>query len=152
MTRRRILIVSSVLAAIVVSAWLIEGAMVGRPGAPQGAPGRTYSVAVVRDGSVVRRFSVTDLQALPQGRIVVDDKEQDGPTVRSVLTASGVDDFEQLTVKGAGLRDDGALSLPATRVDDTLLLDFSDRGTVKVCSPAIDWGDWVRDVSELRVD
>ena len=57
-----------------------------------------------------------------------------------------------MTVIGAGLRDVGKLVLPPTLVTDQTVIDFSERGTVKVCSPKVAWARWVRDVKEIRVD
>jgi hypothetical protein len=105
----------------------------------------------VRGDTVLRRFSVVDLRALPQARITIDGKEQDGPTLPAVLEAAGVPAPARVTVIGAGLRDSGKLVLPAALVTKQVIVDFSDRGTVKVCTPRVAWARWVRDVREIRV-
>jgi len=68
-----------------------------------------------------------------------------------VLEAVGIDGFSRLEVRGMGLRDDGRLTLRSVQINDELILDFTDRGTLKVVSPDLDWRDRVRDVTQLRV-
>ena len=157
--RRRLALFAVALVALVALAWVAEWRAAGGVSTPGGeaAPGADaaappgYSVAVLVDGDVVRSFTPTELSALPQVTVVADGKEQEGPTVHAVLEAAGVDSFDRLDVRGMGLRDDGRLRLSAAQVGDELILDFSDRGTVKVVSPDLDWRDRVRDVTELRV-
>ena len=86
-----------------------------------------------------------------QTQVVIDGKEQDGPLLVTVLRDAGVGDFASVTIRGAGVRDDGRLTLSRTKAARGVLLDFSDRGTVKVCGPELDWADWVRDVLTIDV-
>lgn len=154
---RRVALLAVALAALVGLAWLVEWRTAGgvstpgaaAPGTDAAPPG--YVVKVVRDGAVLRSFTPAQLRELPQAAVVADGKEQDGPTVAAVLRAAGVQDYVTLEIRGMGLRDAGRLRLAAAEVDDDLVLDFSDRGTVKVVSPDLSWGDRVRDVTELRV-
>ena len=89
---------------------------------------------------------------MPSHRRDIDGKQQTGPAVATVLAAAGAATFDTLNVKGIGARDSGRLDPRAGDVDDRLLLDFSDRGTVKICSPDLEWSDWVRDVVEIGLD
>ncbi len=70
----------------------------------------------------------------------------------AVLEAAGVGrDFSELEITGMGLRDGGRLLLTAAQVDEGVLLDFAERGTVKVVSPELSWRERVRDVVEIAV-
>jgi hypothetical protein len=154
--RWRVVAVIAVLAAVVGTGWAVQHAAAGRK-APSGASRRAadsaaYSVAVTRNGALLRRFTLAELHALPASRVTIDGKVQDGPTLLAVLAAAGVRGHPAVTVLGAGLRDSGKLVLPVSRVNGRVVVDFADRGTVKVCSPQIAWGHWVRDVKEIRVD
>jgi hypothetical protein len=154
---RRVALLAVALAALVGLAWVVEWTTAGgvsapgaqAPGADAAPPG--YAVTVLRDGEILREFAPTDLRDLPQVTVTADGKQQEGPTVAAVLEAAGVERFATLDVRGMGLRDDGRLSLTAAQVGDDLVLDFSDRGTLKIVSPDLDWRDRVRDVTELRV-
>ncbi len=158
-TRRRVALLAAALAGLVAVAWLAEWRAVGGVSTPgtSGAgsavaarpPG--YAVQVVCDGETVGDFTPEELGRLPQRTIVSDGKEQQGPSVLAVLAAAGIGEFARLDVRGMGLRDDGRLSLTAAKIDDDLILDFSDRGTLKLVSPKLGWRDRVRDVTELRV-
>lgn len=152
--RRRVLAVAGVLVALVASAWLAERVINGSAGGPEGPPAPpAYSVRVTRDGAVLRTFSVADLRALPQAREEVDGKLEEGPKLSAVLAAAGVEPgYESLLITGLGVRDDGRLRLPAAEIDEAVLLDFADRGTVKVVSPALAWAERVRDVIEIAVE
>ena len=98
---------------------------------------------------MLKENDLTALRALPQTSVVVDGKEQDGPLLRSLLDDAGVDPAATVQVAGAGLRDEGRLTLTADEVDRDVQLDFSDRGTAKVCSPWLDRSEWVRDVISI---
>jgi hypothetical protein len=151
--RRRALIALGAIALVVTSAWVIQSEVVGEEAeAPAGASASSYSVAVVQRGRELKRFTVADLQALPNVAVTIDGKEQDGPALPAVLAASGAGSYQTLNVKGIGARDSGHLTLSAAQVNDRVVIDFSDRGTVKICSPDIEWSDWVRDVVEISLD
>lgn len=151
--RRRVLIVFGALALAVASAWIIQGVVAGEGAeAPAGASAPSYSVAVTQNGSLLKRFTVADLRALPGATVTIDGKEQDGPSVPTVLAAADAAAYTTLSVKGIGVRDSGHLTLESARVNDRLLFDFSDRGTVKICSPDLEWNQWVRDVVEIDLD
>jgi hypothetical protein len=101
---------------------------------------------VRQDGEVLKRYDLAALHALSQASLVIDGKEQEGPLLRTVLEDAGADPSAAVDVVGAGIRDEGRLTLTAEEVDRDVQLDFSDRGTVKACSAWLDRGEWVRDV------
>jgi hypothetical protein len=152
-------LLAAVLVALVALAWVVEWRAAGgvstpgggvAPGADEAAP-PGYTVALLVDGEVVRRFTPSELSSMPQSTITSDGKEQQGPSVLAVLEAAAIGDFARLEVRGMGLRDDGRLTLAVAQIDDGLLLDFSDRGTLKLVSPDLGWRERVRDVTELHV-
>jgi len=130
------------LSATVAAAWALE---LSNPDAGG------YSVAVVRDGVTLKSFTLADLRELPARRVVMQDQEQIGPAVLTLLESSGVTEYEQLRVIGMGARDDGVIVLSDSEVDRDVLLDIAERGTTKLCGPMIEWEDRVRDVVRLEV-
>ena len=76
-------------------------------------------------------------------------RSRTGPLLRSLLDDAGVDPSATVHVVGAGIRDEGRLTLTARQVDRDVQLDFSERGTAKVCSAWLDRGEWVRDVISI---
>lgn len=151
--RRRLYIVAGVLVAVVLGAWIAERAVNGTAEAPGGAPmAPAYTVSVERDGKTLKRFTVAQLHELPQTHIVSDGKPQDGPSLAVVLAAAGIRGaFTSLDIRGMGLRDGGRLTLPAASVTPRTILDFSDRGTLKVVSPSLSFRERVRDVTAIIV-
>jgi len=147
MTTRRLTIAALAVLAVVALAFLAELA-VERWGTDRYA----YRVEVVRDSAVLGSFDVDELRSL--GTRVMrdeDDKVQEGPTLLSVLKAVGVEDFDRVEIVGLGLRDSGHLTLGHGDIDRDVLLDFNERGTVKVWSPDIEYEARVRDVTRVVV-
>ncbi len=146
LTRKQAIVLTVTVATLVVAvavAWLLDfRAQAGDA---------VYRVAIVRDEEVVRTFDLEELRALPARKIMMQGEEQEGPPLLDVLEAAGVTEFASLTVTGLGLRDSGRLVLRSADVDEDVLLDFSLRGSVKVCGPSIAWEDRVRDVERIEV-
>ncbi len=111
------------------------------------APGDPLKV-VAPDGST-RSLSLKEMDALPKGRIEVEGKWEEGPTLPDVLASAGVKEFKQVTILGA----EGAkLTLTKEQVNREVVLDFTNHGTVKFSSPAVPKKDWIKDISTLRVE
>jgi hypothetical protein len=139
-----ILVIAAVLAAWGLQTWFAGGA-----GSSNDAPAPRYTIKVLKDGRTLKTYDLVALHALPQARVVIDGKPQDGPTLVTLLRDAGAGTYDSVDVRGAGLRDGGRLTLTLAQVKRKVQLDFSDRGTVKVCGPNIPWADWVRDVISL---
>jgi nitrogen regulatory protein PII len=150
-TPRRLAALVAAVLVLVALAWIVEWRVTGTTQSASGRPAPGYAVKVMRGDTVLKQFSVAALRALPAVTIIADGKPQHGPTVQTVLTAAGVTSFTTLEVRGMGLRDSGRLTLAAKAVTGDTILDFNDRGTVKIVSPTMDWRLRVRDVTELRV-
>lgn len=140
---------AAVIAAVVVLAWLLQAAADkgGESSAGDSPPG--YSITVRQAGEILKKYDLASLRALPQTAVMVDGKEQEGPLLRSLLDDAGVDPSATVHVAGAGIRDEGRLTLTARQVDRDVQLDFSERGTAKVCSAWLGRGEWVRDVISI---
>ena len=112
---------------------------------------KAYTVSVVRDEDVIHVFDLAALKVMKARKIEMQGEIQKGPPLLDVLKAAGVDEFSSLTITGTGVRDSGRIVLDADEVDRDVLLDFSNRGTVKVCGPDILWENRVRDVMRIEV-
>jgi hypothetical protein len=140
------------IAAAVILAWALEAAITGGAGGSQGSPASSaYSIKVEKGGEVLKIYDLAALHALPQSKIVIDGKEQDGPSLPTLLADAGAGTFRTVEVRGAGLRDGGHLSLTAAQAAQRVQLDFTERGTVKVCGPNLTRPQWVRDVLTISV-
>ena len=109
-------------------------------------------VVIRQDGVVVASFTIDELREFPQHTVTQFGKTETGPAVLDVLAAAGVTDFRRLTVTGLAVRDPGRLELDASEVTPDVVLDFANRGTVKVAGPDIPWSSRVRDVTVLEVE
>jgi hypothetical protein len=139
-----------VVIAVVLAAWGVQDRYAGGVGSPEGGPSPPYSITVSKEGMKLKAYDLAALHALPQSRVVIDGKAQTGPSLAVVLADAGVGRYSSVFVRGAGLRDKGSLTLTRSQVRRRVQFDFSERGTVKVCGPALYHAEWVRDV--LTVD
>ncbi len=147
-----ILAAAAVIVAVVVAAWVLQAGSGGEDVPPAGGSPSGYSVTVRKGGEVRGHYDLAALRALPQATVVIDGKEQEGPLLRTLLDDAGIDRVASVSVVGAGVRDGGQLELTAAQVDRGVQLDFSRRGTVKVCAPWLDRSEWVRDVISIDAE
>jgi hypothetical protein len=109
-------------------------------------------VVVRTGGTTVGRFDVAALRGLPQIDVATPQSQgkqvQHGPRVRTVLARAGVQRFGRLRATGPG----AAQTFTAGEIDDQVVLDFDNRGTVKLAGAHLPQDRWVRDVTELDAD
>ena len=98
------------------------------------------------DGSAVN-FTMADLKNLPLTSIMIGAKAEEGPALLEVLKAAGVTDFKQVTVSG-----DGTLTLTKAQITSQVVLDFSNRGTVKIASPDLPIPSPAKDLTLIKVE
>ncbi len=98
------------------------------------------------DGSIVN-FTMADLKKLPLTSIMVGAKAEEGPALLEVLKAAGVADFKQVTVSG-----DGTVTLTKEQITPQVVLDFSNRGTVKIASPDLPIPSPAKDLTLIKVE
>jgi hypothetical protein len=145
--------VARAVAVLVVATALLLGCGGGsRAGASPAAAasGQGSYAVVVRDGGrTVGRFDLAALRAMPQADISTPKSQgkqtQHGPRVRTVLARAGVQRFGRLKVAGPG----GTGAFSSAEIDDQVVLDFDNRGTVKLAGANLTVDRWVRDVTEL---
>ena len=98
------------------------------------------------DGSKVA-FRMNDLKNLPLTTIFADGSPQEGPTLLAVLKSSKVENFKEVAVTGR----EGTKYLPRTEVTDQLVLDFNNRGSVKLASPTMPRDERIRDITRIEI-
>ena len=91
-------------------------------------------------------FSLSDLQKLPATTITVDGKPQDGPALLDVLQAAQVTDFKEVTLSGSG-----SVTLARDQVTREVILDFTNRGTVKFAAMNVPKENWPKDITTIEV-
>lgn len=95
------------------------------------------------------KFAVTldAVKALPLAQITVDSKVQEGPKLMDVLSLAGVTEFSEVTFTGSS----APSTLMREQVDDNTILDFSNRGTMKLATAYIPMPNWTKDITEITV-
>jgi hypothetical protein len=98
------------------------------------------------DGS---KFEVTldAVKKLTLAQITVEGKVQEGPKLLDVLSLAGVIEFTEITITGTN----APSTLKREQVDDHTILDFSNRGTMKLATTYIPKAEWTKDISEITV-
>ncbi|MBI2919204.1 MAG: hypothetical protein HYY01_14615 [Chloroflexi bacterium] len=113
-------------------------------------PATEYAIEVIVRGEKVAFVPLSQLKGLEAKTV----GEQQGPTLLDALKLAGVQDFVKLTVSGfsPGRRGPAQLVLARAEVNDQVILDFTNKGTVKLTGPDIPNDKWVLDVARLTVD
>ena len=113
-------------------------------------PAQTKSTGLFQvikpDGS---KFDVTldAVKKLKLAQITVEGKVQEGPKLLDVLSLAGVTDFTEVTITGSS----APSTLKREQVDDNTILDFSNRGTMKLATTYIPKADWTKDITQIMV-
>ncbi len=129
------------------------GASAGAAGSASPGPatgqGKDVALQVVRPDGTARGVSLKELDSLGKGRILVDGKWEEGPTLPEVLRFAGVTEFQRVTVIGSEVP---PVTLTRDQVTSEVVLDFTNHGTVKFSSPSVPKKDWVKDVTTIKVE
>jgi hypothetical protein len=138
---------SAAVAALLVAAVLLPAC--GQPAHAPAAAG--YAVLVRSGGKTVGRYDVAALRALAAVDVATPQSQgkqvQHGPLVRTVLARAGLQGFGRLRAVGLG----NAQTFSASEIDDQVVLDFDNRGTMKLAGAHLPQDRWVRDLTELDV-
>lgn len=98
------------------------------------------------DGSAVN-VTLDDLKKLPLTSIISDGQPQEGPSLIAVLNSVSITDFKTVSLTGA----DGTRDLQRADVTPDVILDFNNRGSVKLVSPTMPNGSRNRDITKIVV-
>jgi hypothetical protein len=122
-------------------------------GSPGTETGNEYAIKVFWDDTQIASLSLDDLAQLPQVTVSAGGKDQEGPTLLSVLDLAGVAEFSEVTVIGLtrGRIASAELVLKKDQISDEVILDVTNEGATKLCGPDIDSNQWIIDVSKLVV-
>jgi hypothetical protein len=109
------------------------------------ATGPTIFNVVAPDGTSTA-FTLDALKALPSKSITSDGSPQEGPAVLDVIKAAGITTFSSVTFTGAT----GTRTMAAADVTADVILDFNNRGSVKLVSPTMSKSDRVIDITRIE--
>ena len=151
-SRLWLVVAIAAIATVVAVAWVLQTDVSGGGEASKDDSPPPYSIEVQKGGEVLKSYDLAALLALPQASVEMEGKQQEGPLLTTLLEDAGAASYGMVEIRGAAIRDPGRLSLTAAEVARGLQLDFSDRGTVKVCSRWLERKEWVRDVLTISVD
>lgn len=117
-----------------------------------GASGADDRLVVQDSHRVLERFTMTQLQRLPQVEIETPQshgaRTQKGPSVRSILNAAGAAGATRVRVEGR----DPAQTLTVAGLDDQTILGVTRRNTLKLTGAKLSRDQWVRDVTAMVVN
>lgn len=119
-------------------------------GATGGTPGgQGTRLRIVRPDGSAKEASLKDLNALGKGQILVDGKQEEGPTLPEVLKFGGVTAFQHVTIIGSGAP---PLTLSKEEVDSDDILAITSRGTLRLSLPDIPRNEWIEDVNTIKAE
>ncbi len=117
-------------------------------------PGTTTLFTVTQGGKTLKTWTLEELQAaVTFTSITVDGDQQNGPLLKDVLAASGVTSWAKGEVDGRGPSRsfDVAVPIDPSQVNDTWIIDITKRGTVKLAADNLPREQWVRDITEIKL-
>lgn len=133
---------------------LVIGLISGCAAGSQSANSRGQSaskkavIQVVKPDGTTKGFSLSDLKTLPNGSLTVDGKQEEGPQLGEVLKSAGVTEYKQVLITGSS----GSMTLAAKDVSPEVILDYTNRNTLKLAAPKIPKNQWLKDISSLKVE
>lgn len=98
------------------------------PQALQPTPVSSALFQVIKPDGSSFSMSWDDLKKLPLASLTVDGKVEEGVKLSDVLTAAGVTEYTEVSLSGSS----SPVTLTHDKVDDNTILDFTNRGTVKL--------------------
>lgn len=110
-------------------------------------PAGVAAFRVIKPDGTTVPFTIAALRKLPLVSILSHGQPQEGPSVLSVLNAAGVTNFASITVTGGN----GKKTLTQAQVTKDVILDYNNRGSVKLVSPAWAKPQRITDVVKIEV-
>jgi hypothetical protein len=117
-------------------------------------PAADVVLRVISGDEVAADWTLADLEAaVPFVEVTIDGDAQNGPRLLDLLAASGVEDWQTAEVIGMGEGRTFAvgLDIAAADVDQSWVLDVTNRGSLKLAADGLARQQWVRDVGEIRI-
>ena len=114
----------------------------------------TYSIKIYVNDKLTGSVTLEEIDSLDKVAFSTEDKDEEGPILTDVLEFAGIEDFNKVTAVGMtkGRIASAELTLERDQIDDTVILDITNRGTTKLAGKNISSNDWIIDVSELRIE
>ena len=81
---------AALVIAAVLAAWALQARYADGAGSSKDDPAPSYSIAVTAGWHALKTYDLAALRALPQSRVVIDGKEQTGPSLMRLLEDAGV--------------------------------------------------------------
>jgi hypothetical protein len=121
---------------------------------PADGPPLGYSIAVRTASKVLAYVTLDQLNKLEKIAVRAADRNNEGPTLSSVLSLAGVNEYKSVKVVGMvrGRMADADLTLEKQQVTDKTILDITNRGTCKFVSPDVVYENWIYDVAALEIE
>lgn len=114
---------------------------------PSATPALAAVFQVVKADGTTFDVTLEALKKLPLASIKVDGKVQEGPKLADVLKLAGVTEYAEVTFEGSS----ASVTLTHDQVDNNTILDFSNRGTLKLATTYIPMPEWTKDITTITV-
>ncbi|MFM7128787.1 MAG: hypothetical protein ACKO0V_05460 [bacterium] len=102
---------------------------------------------LVRADGSTQAFSLDDLKKLPLATIFAEGNPQEGPSLAAVLKSAAVADFQEVAITGR----EGTKRMNKAEITQEVILDFNNRGSVKLVSPTMPHEARIRDITRIEV-
>ena len=124
----------------------ISGGAISNQNASEKASSSIVFQLVRADGRM-QPFSLDDLKKLPLATIFAEGNPQEGPSLLAVLKSAGVIEFQEVAITGR----EGTKKMTKSEINDEVILDFNNRGSVKLVSPTMPHEARIRDITRIEI-
>ncbi len=112
-----------------------------------------YFISVTYNGNRVAALTFDSLGKMEQISARNQEHDSTGPRLTAVLKFAGINDFSEVKISGVnrGRVATAEITLKKSQVNDTTILDMTNRGTTKLTDSVIPFESWIFDVTDIDV-
>ena len=113
-----------------------------------------YGITVKQNGKTLIFLSLSDIDKLATITISAEGASYAGPTILSILSQAGINDFAKVTIVGfaKGRLAMAELMVSKAELNNKYIVRRTNQNTYSLASPDVLSNNWIIDVDELRVE
>jgi cobalamin biosynthesis Mg chelatase CobN len=113
-----------------------------------------YGIKVTQNGKTLIFLSLSDIDKLATITISAEGASYTGPTILSILSQAGINDFAKVTIVGFAKGRLATAELPVSKAElnNKYIVRRTNQNTYSLASPDVPSNNWIIDVDELRVE
>lgn len=104
------------------------------------------TINVIHNQQLIKSYPIPEIKKMPVRSFIKEGKIESGPSLSYLLLDAGFTKVKEVTVKN-----EKGESYQTSQIEN-LILDITNRGTVKLASETLSKNKWIKDISEIVVE